>query len=221
MKNLIAISLLALAAVCCEAGLFKNSVDLADLAEVPAETLVELQEAEFGVFLAQVGLSSAKAADRRAAGAGKAADRMLETENLDLKAAEAEVKAAKANKDVERLAAAEALLKSAERAKKTAKQFLQWKEHERETRRAEEKAAAIALDLAEARRDVARAELLVRHRAPAAAKYDVSDLIKAAAKRQAEYDGAARKAASKALELVKLEQEWRRLARAAGQDPVA
>jgi len=93
--------------------------------------LVELQDAEFGVFLAQVGLSSAKAAERRAAGAGKAAERMLETENLDLKAAEAEVKAARANKDVDRLAAAEALLKSAERAKKTARQFLQWKEHER------------------------------------------------------------------------------------------
>ena len=144
MKKVIAVTLLSLFAVCCEAGLFKNSVDLADLAEVPADALIEIKETEFEVFLAQVGLSSAKAAERRAAGAGKAADRLLETENLDLKAAEAEVKAAKANKDIERLAAAEAVLTSAERDKRTAKQFLEWKEHERETRQVEEKVSATA-----------------------------------------------------------------------------
>ena len=217
MKKVIAIAVLSLFAICCEAGLFKNSVDLADLAEVPADALVEVKETEFEVFVAQVGLGSAKAAERRAAGAIKAADRSLETENLDLKAAEAEVKAARANKDGERLAAAEALLKSAERAKKTARQFLEWKQLERETRQAEAKAAALALDLAEARRDVARAQLLARHQAPAAAKYDLAELAKTARKRQAEYEESRRKATSKALGLTKLEGEWRRLARAAGQ----
>lgn len=132
MKKIIAFTLLSLSAICCEAGLFKNSVDLADLAEVPAEALVELEEAEFGVFRAQVGLNSAKAAERRAAGAVKAAERTLETED----------------------------------------------------------------------------------QAPAAAKYDVEELAKTARKRQAEYDDAKRKAESRALGLAKLEQQWRRLARA-------
>ena len=159
----------------------------------------------------------ARAAERRAAGAGKAAERQLETENLDLKAAEAEVKAAKANQDVERLAAAEAVLTSAERDQRTAKQFLAWKEHERETRQAEEQVAATRLDLAEARRDLARAELLARHHVPAAGKYDISDLAKTVRKRQTEYDNASRKAGAKALELEKLEREWLRLARAAGK----
>ncbi len=212
MKKVIAVTLLTLFAICCEAGLFKNSVDLADLAEVPADALVEIQETEFGVFLAQVGLNSAKAAERRAVGAGRAADRLLDTEDLDLKAAKAEVKAAKANQDAERLAAAEAVLRSAERDKRTAKQFLEWKEYERETRQAEEKMAATALDLSEARRDLARAELLVRSQVPAAGKYDVADLAKTVRKRQTEYDSASRKAGSKALELAKLERQWLRLA---------
>lgn len=216
MKRVIVVTLLALFSVCCEAGLFKNSVDLADLAEVPAAALSEMKETEFGVFLAQVGLSSAKAAERRAAGAGKAAGRILETEKLDLKAAEAEVKAAKANQDVERLTAAETVLTSAERDQRIARQFLGWKEHERETRQAEEKTAAIALDLAEARRDRARAELLARNQVPAAGKYDISDLSKTVRKRQTEYDNARRKAGAKSVELEKLEREWLALARAVG-----
>jgi hypothetical protein len=143
---------------------------------------------------------------------------LLETEILDLKAAEAEVKAAKANKDVERLAAAEAVLISAERDQRTAKQFRKWKVHERETRQAEEKAAAIALDFAEARRDLARAELLVRNQVPAAGKYDISDLAKAVRKRQEESDSARRSVESKTLELEKLEREWLRLSRTADRD---
>ena len=217
MKKVIAVTACLLFALCCEAGLFKNSVDLADLAEVPVDALVEIKETEFGVFLAQVGLNSTKAAERRAAGATKAADRVLETENLDLKAAEAEVKAAKANKDVERLAAAEAVLASAERDQRTAKQFRKWKEHERDTRQTEEKAAASALDLAEARPDLARAELLVRNQVPAAGKYDISDLAGAVRKRQEEYDSARRRVESKALELEKLEREWRRSSRTGGR----
>ncbi len=70
------------------------------------------------------------------------------------------------------------MLTSAERDLRIAKQFLGWKEHERETRQAEEKTTATALDLAEARRDLARAELLVRNQLPAASKYDISDLAK-------------------------------------------
>ena len=223
MKKVIAVTVPLLFAICCEAGLFKNLVDLADLADVPADALVEIKESEFGVFLGQVGLSSAKAAERRAAGAGKAADRLLETENLDLKAAKAEVKAAKANQDVERLTAAEAVLTSAERDQRIAKQFLGWKEHEQETRQAQEKTAATALDLAEARRDLARAELLVRNQLPAASKYDISDLAKTVRKRQTDFDNASRKTGAKVLELEKLEREWLRLARAVGvpaEDPL-
>lgn len=216
MKKIIAITFVSLFAICCEAGLFKNSVDLADLAAVPAGALVEIKETEFEIFLAEVGLSSAKAAERRSAGAGKTAEHQLETENLDLKAAEAEVKAAKANQDVKRLAAAETVLTSAKRDQRSAKQFLAWKKHERETRQAEEKVAATRLDLAEARRDLARAELLARHHVPAAGKYDISDLAKTVRKRQTEYDNVSRKTGSKVLELEKLEREWLRSERTAG-----
>ena len=219
MKKVIAVTLLSLSAICCEAVLFKNSVDLAELAEVPADALIEIRDTEFEAFLAQVGLGSARAAEGRAAGAVRAADRLLETEDLDLKAGKAEVKAAKANQNVERLAAAEAVLTAAERDQRSARQFLQWKEHERETRQAEEKVAATRLDLAEARRDLARAELLIRHRIPAASQYDISDLSKTVRKRQAEFENASRKAAAKALELERLEREWLRLAGAARTSP--
>jgi len=96
-RLLVLICSVGLLVTTAQAGLFKNSVDLADLAEVSPETLEILEETEFAVFVAQVRLNTAKAAERRAAGGVTAADRMLEAENLDLKAATAELKAAKAN----------------------------------------------------------------------------------------------------------------------------
>lgn len=215
-KTIITTVLLALAAIGCEAALFKHSVDLADLSGIPREALLELEESEFEVFLAQVGFNTARAAERGAAGAAKAAERLLETETLDLKAAKAEVKAAKANQDGERLLAAEAVLTAAELDERAAKQFLKWKKREREAREAEAKMAATALDLAESRRDLARVELLVRQGAPAAVKYDLSDLAGAVRKRQKDHESASRKAAAAGHELEALKQEWLRLASARG-----
>ena len=105
-KLLVFICSVGLLVTAAQAGLFKNSVDLADLAEVSPEALETLKETEFAVFVAHVRLNAAKAAERRAAGGGAAADRILEAENLDLKAATAELKAAKANQDQERMTAA-------------------------------------------------------------------------------------------------------------------
>ena len=215
MKNLTLIGIIAslgIVTTVCEAGLFKNSVDLADLSEISLETLGDLRDSEFEVLVAQIGLNSAKAAERGAEGAAKAAGRMLETENLDLKAAKAEVQAAKANKDSERTRSAETLLSEAEIDHRTAKLFLQWKEGERAARRIDVKAAASRLDLAEAQRDLARAKLLLREGAPSALKYDAAEMQKSVSRRQKEFGEASRRAQAESLKVEALKLEWLQLA---------
>lgn len=202
---------LILAASSVEAGLFKNSVDLADLAEVSAESLEVLRDSEFEAFVAQIGLTAARASERIAEGAEKAAARILETENLDLKAAKAELQAAKSNKDTERMATGATVLSRAETDQRRAKLFREWKDADTAAKRAAVKAAASRLDLAEANRDLERARLLVREKATSGFKYDLADLGKSVSKRQKEFDEANRKAQFQASKAAAFEFEWQRL----------
>ena len=212
-KLLILICSVALMATTAQAGLFKNSVDLADLSEVSPQTLETLKETEFAVFVAQVNLNAAKAAERRAAGGVKAANRTLEAEELDLNAAKAELKAAKANQDDERITAATARIAGAEEDIKTAKALRTWKAQEQEARQAEVAMTKSALDLAEANRDLARVRLLKQENATAGQKYDLADLERNASKQQKNYDGASRKAGDKIAKIDKAKADWDRLAK--------
>ena len=213
MKKLIIIGGILLFAITAQAGLFKNSVDLADLSEVPAEKIESLRDSEFQVFLAQVQLGTAKAGERRAAGGVKAAGRMMEAENLDLKAAKAETKAAKANQDQERMTMAGTLTGGAEEDVETAKRLRKWKEQEQKAMEAEVRMAKSALDLAEANRDLARLRLLVEAGAPSASKYDPGEFESSVAKRQKELDKASRDASAQAAKVGPLKAQWERVAR--------
>jgi len=196
-----------------QGGLFKNSVDLADLSEVSPDSLETLKDTEFAVFVAQVRVHTVKAAENRAAGGVKAANQIVEAENLDMKAAEAEQKAAKANQDEERTTAATARITGTKEDLETAKALRKWKAQEQEARQAEVAMAKSALDLAEATRDAARMRLLIREDVPSAKKYDLADLDREVAKRQKEYDSASRKARDKMARVDKLKADWNQLAK--------
>lgn len=198
------------------AGLFKNSVDLADLSEVAPEALETLQATEFAVFVEQVRLSAAKAATARAEGGVKTANRTLEAEKLDLKAAEAELKAAKANQDSERSAAADAGIAGAKADLATVKALRDWKMQEQKARQAEVAVAKSAVDLAEANRDLARVRLLKQANAPSGEKYDPGEIERTVSKRQKEYDDANRKASAAIAKIDKLKLDWDRLAKNTG-----
>ena len=215
MKRKLWMTLLALCLVVplAQAGLFKNSVDLADLSETSPEALETLKDTEFAVFVARVRLNTAKADERRAGGGVKAADRTLEAENLDLKAAKAELKAAKANVDENRSTAAAAQIAGAEEDLETSRALRKWKEQEREAQEARVAMAKSALDLAEARRDLARVSLLKSESAPSAEKYDIDEFEKSVAKRQKEYDSANGKAIEKTARVDKAKAAWDRIAK--------
>lgn len=212
-KLLVLICSAALMATGVQAGLFKNSVDLADLSDLSPQSLENLKESEFAVFLAQVQLNAAKAAERRAAGAVKATNRTLEAENLDMKAAKAESKAAKANQDSERETVATARIAGANEDLLTAKALLKWKAQEQEAREAQVAMAKSELDMAEANRDLARLRLLTQEAAPSFDKYDLGEFERSAEKRKKELDAASRKAQDKLAKLDKLKSEWDRLAK--------
>ncbi len=196
MSLRIAVSvLLALAvSMTAQAGLFKDAVDVADLAQLSPEGLESLKESEFAAFVARVRLQAAKEREDQAQGALKAAQRNVSVQELDMKAAAAETKAAKANQDEERLAAAEILRRDARSDLEIAQAFETWKKDERAATRAAVKSAEARLDLAEAQRDHARIERLAAENVPASAKHDYTDSAKRVAKRQSDADKASRRA---------------------------
>ena len=209
----IPILLLLMLAGTTQAGLLKNSVDLADLSKVSPEALESLKEPEFAVFVTNVRLRAAMEAEDVAAGGAKAARRIIEAEDLDLKAAKAESKAAKANRDQERMTAAGARKVGAEEDLKTANALIKWKREEQKLREAEVKAAKSAVDLAEAQREMARLRLLSEANAAVAAKYDSPDFEENARKRLIEYDKTVAKVQEKATSVEKLKAAWYALAR--------
>jgi len=129
-----------------------------------------------------------------------------------MKAAKAESKAAKANQDDERMTAATARIAGAGEDLETAKALRKWKTQEQEARVAEVSMAKSALDLAEAKRDIARVRLLSQENTPSSGKYDVNDFERNVAKRQKEYDAASRKAREKMAKADKLKIDWDRVA---------
>ena len=112
-----------------------------------------------------------------------------------------------------RMTAAAARVTGANEDLETAKAFRKWKDQEQETRQAEVAMAKAGLDLAEAKRDLARVSLLREHNASSGMKYKVEELESNVEKRRKEFDGAARKGRDKAVKLDGLKAEWERLAK--------
>ncbi len=215
MKYRVAVLILITAMIAgpAQAGLFKDTVDLADLGQVDAAALQSLQETEFGVFLAQVRLNAAKAAERRAGGGVKTAKRVLDAEELDLKAATAEIKAAEANQDTQRREAAAAVLTGAQEDLRTAKLLIAWQDQEKESAQVRIRMAKAAVDLAEARRDAARVQLLKQEKAPGAVKYSPADFEKNVTAREKEHGKAVRKSEAEADKAAKARAAWEKVAK--------
>ena len=215
MKYRVAVLVLMLAMIVgpAQAGLFKDAVDLADLGQVDPAALQSLQETEFGVFLAQVRLNAAKAAERRAGGGVKTAKQVLEAEELDLKAATAEIKAAEANEDTQRREAGAAVLTGDRNDLRTAKLLMAWQDQEKEAAQAWVGMAKTGVDLAEARRDLARVQLLHQEKAPGAAKYAPAEFEKIVAKREKENGKAGRKSETEAGKAAKAKAAWEQVAK--------
>ena len=215
MKNRVAVLVLMVALIAgpAQAGLFKDSVDLADLGQVDAEALQSLQETEFGVFLAQVRLGAAKSAERRAGGGIKAAKRIVDAEELDLKAATAEIKAAEANEDAQRREEGAVVLAGGREDLRTAKLLLAWQDQEKQAAQAWVGMAKTGVDLAEARRDLARVQLLHQENAPGADKYAPAEFEKIVTKREKEYGKAGRKSETEAGKAAKAKAAWEKVAK--------
>lgn len=212
-RVVVLILMMAMIAGPAQAGLFKDSVDLADLGQVDPAALQSLKETEFGVFLAQVRLNAAKAAERRAGGGVKTAKRMLDAEDLDLKAATAEVKAAEANEDAARREAAAAVLAGAREDLRTAKLLITWQEQEKESAQARVRMAKAGVDLAESRRDVARVRLMQQEKAPGAGKYALADFEKNVSSREKDHGKALRKSETETGKAAKAKAAWEQVSK--------
>lgn len=210
----VALGLLIIPIALCSpasAGLFQQSVELEDLAQLSQDGLEGLKEDEFDAILAKIQLAGAQAAESEAAGALRAARRDLEVEELDFKAAKAEEKAAKANRNESRLQAADQLLAAAKLDHERARAFESWKKAEFEAASKWEDAAEARVDLAEAKRDFTRVRLLAREGAPAAKNYELGEFSRRMLKRQAEYDERAERARRDSREVEGRHQQWTNL----------
>ncbi len=189
-----------------------DAVKLEHMVGLSPEGLDSLKDSEHAVLVAQVALERAKLAASRAEDDVKAAKRAMDTDQLDVKAARAEEKAARANKDDNRLAVARLQTAAAEEKLQVAKAHVDWKEQIEKAYKEEVDRAKAALDLTEAQRDVARVRKLVQENVPEAGNYSVGEFENRVRKRQKDLDNAARKVERQWTKAEQLEQAYERLA---------
>ena len=132
---------------------------------------------------------------------------------MDIKAAKAEEKAAKENKDEGRLSKATAVLKTAEEDLKVIKLLVKWKNKEVKARRAGVKKAKLALQVSEAKRDVARVSRLLSERVPSAQKYAIAEYQKRLRDKQEDFANATNAERRDILEAEKSKAEYERIPR--------
>ena len=89
---------------------------------------------------------------------------------MHLKSAEADLKEAKATQEKGKIEAADKVLRKAKEDYERAKMLIKWKEKEVDVQVASVKKANIAVELAEAERDVARISKLIEQNAVSAQK---------------------------------------------------
>jgi hypothetical protein len=113
-----------------DAGLFGDDVDLADLSQLSPDALETLKDTEFNVFLAKVRHAGDKILENKAGENLKTAKLTLDSKNLHLKSAEADLKEAKATQDQGQIDAADEALRQAKENYERAKMLVKWKEKE-------------------------------------------------------------------------------------------
>jgi hypothetical protein len=158
-----------------EAGMFQGPVEYKDLARLSAEGLESLKATEVAVFVANVRLAAAKNSEEEAKAALRKAEELRENERLNLKAAEAEQKAAEAAQDEVRISKAKRGLLRAEEAIKPARLRVKWKQRANDARKAGVRRAKLALEIAETKRDMARIDRLVLENVPTSKQYSRPD----------------------------------------------
>ncbi len=193
------------------AGLFQQSVELDDLAQLSPEGLEALKEEEYDALLARIQLADARAKESEASGALRTARRGLEVEQLDLKAARAEVKAARANIDSERIQAAAATELAAQRDIQRSEALAGWKKEAHKAAELAAESAEARVDFAEAKRDFSRVRRLIKEGVPAAGDYELKEFSKRQLQRQRDHDRLEDRAARAAREASIKQAHWQRL----------
>jgi len=207
-KILIYLAILVLFYCSANAGLFRDDVDLADLSQLSPDALETLKDTEFSVFLTKVKHAGAKVTENKAGENLKTARLTMDSKNLRLKSAEADLKEARATQDQGQIEAANDALRLAKENYERAKMLIKWKETEVGAQIASVKKAKIAVELAEAERDVARVSKLIEQNAASAQKYKLSNFKAKVDKKQKEYQKALQAETKAMLEAKYLKTEY-------------
>ena len=195
------------------AGLFGDDVDLADLSQLSPDALETLKDTEFNVFLTNVRHAGAKVLENKAGNDLKESKLTLDAKNLHLKSAEADLKEAKATKDQGKIETAEKPLRQAKKDYERAKMLIKWKEKEVDVQIASVKKAKLAVELAEAERDVARVSKLIEQNVASAPKYKLTKFKATVDKKQKEYQKALNSETKKMLEAKNLRTEYEKISK--------
>ena len=189
-KILIYLTILVLFYCSANAGLFGDDVSIADLSQLSPDALETLKDAEFNVFSTKVKHAGAKVLENKAGDDLKKAKLTLDSKNLHLKSAEADLKEAKATQDQGQIEAADKALRQAKEDFERAKMLIKWKEKEVDVQVASVKKAKLDVERAEAERDVARVSKLIEQNVASAQKYNLSDFKAKVDKKNKEYQKA-------------------------------
>jgi hypothetical protein len=201
--------------MCTGAGavVFKDSVDIVDLAQLSPEVLETLKDVEFNLFLAKIEHARAKVTQRKAEEALKAAKLALGSRKLRSKAAQAEVKEARAGSDQGKINAAEAALAAAKRELQVARGLVKWKEEQVDVAEIGVEKARVAMSVSEAERQLIWATKLKEQRVPAAASYILPELKKKVEKKQKDLEAVITKEKKERSEANRLKAEYERLSK--------
>jgi len=212
-KILIYLAILVLFYNGANAGLFRDDVDLADLSQLSPDALETLKDTEFNIFLTKVKHAGAKVLENKAGDDLKASKLTLDSKNLHLKSAEADLKEAKATKDQRQIEAADKALRQAKEDFERAKMLIKWKEKEVDVQIASVKKAKLAVELAEAERDVARVSKLIEQNGTSTQKYNLSDFKAKVDKKNKEYQKALSTETKEIAEAKKLKAGYEKISK--------
>jgi len=212
-KTFISLMMALLVYPVAEAAAFKDSLDLADLAQLSPAALETLKDVEYKVFLANIEHARSKATAQKTREALKAAKLRLDSKKLRLKAAQAEVKDAKAASDQGKIDTSEKTRNIAENELAAAKIRVKWGKKELDVCETGVEKANAALSVREAEREIAWASKLKEQKVPAAAHYIIPELKKKLEKRQKDFEAAVRKEKKETAEANKLKTEYEKLSK--------
>ena len=207
-KFILCLAILIITQPVANADIFKGSVEYKDLARLSAEGLESLKATEVAVFMANVRLAGARNLEEEAKEALRKAEELRENERLNLKAAEAENKAAEAAQDEVRISKAKQGLLRAEEAIKPARLQVKWKQKAHDARKAGARKAKLALEIAETKRDMARIDRLVLENVPTSKKYSRPDYEAKLKRVQQDYMKAVEKEKSEIAATVELRAQY-------------